>query len=142
MNIGVYRVGILGLLLMSACANASTLQQIQRVDELLATKDYYPIEQGDLYGKLDKYGSRTKSLELMQGREYLIVGVCDNDCSDIDLSIHNSQGEIVDSDDHINDLAKLKFAAIDDGLYDLEVEMYSCKTAYCYYRVRSYMKSE
>lgn len=73
-------------------------------------------------------------LELEAGRTYIIMGVCDNSCSDLDMSLTTSGGADVDSDYELDDVPMVSVEVERSGTYRLKVEMATC-TGSCDYGV-------
>ena len=70
------------------------------------------------------------------GRSYIILGVCDNDCSDVDLRLYGPDGSTVIQDLATDDHPTLSFTAPSTGNYRLEVIMATCRQSPCYYGVQ------
>ncbi|MFN3213430.1 MAG: hypothetical protein ACE37M_10015 [Henriciella sp.] len=67
---------------------------------------------------------------------YLIVGVCDRDCSDIDMQIENDDGETLDTDIEDDDAPVLEFRTdADSDHYKLDLDMVSCSADFCFYGI-------
>ena len=60
-----------------------------------------------------------------------VVGVCDQDCSDVDLFLYDATGTLVDSDQLDDDVPIVSVPGA--GRYSAEVVMYECSTEVCYY---------
>lgn len=74
-------------------------------------------------------------LVLDGGYDYGIVAVCDTDCSDIDLYLHDPNGNEVASDTSTDDFPILDFTPYATGSFSIGVRMYSCSVEPCYYGV-------
>ena len=70
--------------------------------------------------------------------EYLVVGVCDGDCTDVDLYARNSLGESEDSDVLPDDVPILDFTPGATGFTTISVEMVSCEGS-CDWGVQLYI---
>ena len=68
----------------------------------------------------------------------LFVGLCDNDCSDLDLILIDSDGRVVDSDQLPDDYPIV--TAPRAGSYTIEVRMAACQAAPCRYGVQAYAR--
>ena len=110
-------------------------------DEVLAQLDYYHESSNFRYFALDTSHtgvlrpreSESWDLNLTRGQEYVVVGVCDTDCSDVDLVLYDSRGAVYDSDTELDDFPILRFRPSYSGHFSLEVRMYDCRTSVCYY---------
>lgn len=68
----------------------------------------------------------------------LFVGLCDNDCTDLDLVLLDSGGAVVDSDQLPDDYPIV--TAPRPGSYTVEVRMAACADAPCRYGVQAYSR--
>lgn len=85
-------------------------------------------------GQLAAGGVKRVSATLKAGS--IIVGLCDGDCSDLNLHLNNSGGE-VDNDVEDDDFPIV--AAPEAGSYTITVTMKACKST-CSYRLTGYSK--
>lgn len=69
---------------------------------------------------------------------FLLLGLCDADCPDLDLKIYDSRGALVGQDTEVDSTPIVEFYAPTRGDYTLEVLMYRCTTEPCRYGVRLY----
>lgn len=74
------------------------------------------------------------------GAEYQIVGVCDEDCSDLDLTIKTSSGTVIDSDTSSDDIPIVTIRPPGNGQYTIEAKMYDCSSEPCYYGIGLFKK--
>jgi hypothetical protein len=70
---------------------------------------------------------------LSSGVSYGFVGVCDGDCSDLDLKLYNASGNLIAADTAADDTPMVGVSSGYSGTYYLEVNMANCRTNYCYY---------
>jgi hypothetical protein len=89
-------------------------------------------------GSLAEGRSHSVELELDAGVEYMIVGVCDVDCSDVDLFLRDRSGRVVDSDVEMDDVPVVTVTPQRTGSYILEVRMVACSAAPCRYGLGMY----
>lgn len=74
-------------------------------------------------------------LTLFAGRPFLIVGVCDNDCSDVDLVLENQEGVELASDRAADDLPLIRFTPSTTTTYWLKPIMHTCGVDHCGYGI-------
>jgi hypothetical protein len=86
-------------------------------------------------GWLDEDEEEVHYLDLRSGTDYEIMGVCDTDCEDLDLSLYDSSGDLVDEDLLMDDFPMLEFIGPRDGEFRLEVGMVTCTVEPCEYGV-------
>lgn len=87
----------------------------------------------DHYDLLGDSASDDYTFELKSGREYFIVGVCDQDCSDLDLTLRDENGNVVAEDELEDDAPVLRITPRWSGRFQLTVTMFACSSAPCYY---------
>ena len=73
-------------------------------------------------------------LELEAGKTYIIMAVCDGDCSDLDLAL-TSSGQDVDSDYEPDDVPMVMVEVERSATYNLKVEMATCSVEPCAFGV-------
>jgi hypothetical protein len=91
-------------------------------------------------GSLRDDASEDLTLSLDGGTEYQIVGVCDNDCSDVDITLYDASGSVVDSDLLDDDVPIVSVSPSRSGRYRVHVSMAVCTAEPCYYGVGVYSK--
>ncbi len=87
---------------------------------------------------IDSLGANSEdrlTFTLKKGGTYAIVGVCDEDCSDIDLEIYDENGNSIAVDRGTDDYPMIQISPAWTGEFSLEVDMYSCSTSDCYYGI-------
>ncbi len=89
-------------------------------------------------GSLDAGEEESQSLSLQSGNHYMMVAVCDNDCTDIDLRLYGPNGDQIDVDVELDDTPIVDVAPGRSGTYRLEVVMVTCSTEPCFYGVGIY----
>lgn len=70
--------------------------------------------------------------------EYMVIGVCDIDCSDLDLSVYGPESDIVAIDVELDDRPVVGFDVNRPGTYDVQVYMASCSREPCGFVVQSF----
>lgn len=80
------------------------------------------------------------NFELEADVAYAVIGVCDTDCSDLDLRLKDENGNVIDDDFATDDFPIVEATPSWTGRFDLEVVMADCDEAYCYYGVAIYGK--
>jgi hypothetical protein len=88
-------------------------------------------------GQLGASGSERIPIHLSSGTNQL-VGLCDNNCSDMDLELLDASGKIVGSDLEKDDFPMI--AVTQSGDYSLLVKMVKCNSASCNYQLRVWRK--
>ena len=113
--------------------------QIKRAGRILEDRAYELSH--DVYtGSLGNHDSESLTITLREGISYALVAVCDEDCSDIDLRLFDSDGDEVDSDVENDDTPIVQAAPSRTGKYRVKVIMASCSTSPCFYGVGVFAK--
>lgn len=79
-------------------------------------------------------------VDLVGGSSYLILGVCDNDCSDFDLSLEDGDRGVLASDVLNDDLPIVRFAPSKSGTYWIHPTMVACSVEPCGYGIVVFVK--
>lgn len=70
---------------------------------------------------------------LVKGKEYIVTGACDNDCTNVDLTLTDPDDKVVAEDTKDDDTPVLVLRADRDGTYTIAVSIKACKESPCYY---------
>ncbi len=89
-------------------------------------------------GSLRSGANTSHGIELNAGTRYQLVGVCDNDCSDLDLRLYDSRGRMVAEDVLTDDTPVLSVTPRFGGTYTVRVIMTSCSSDPCRYGLGVY----
>ncbi len=98
----------------------------------------YSLTHDPFIDVLDHGRSDYITLNLRAGKSYGIVGVCDRDCRDLDISLYDSQGNRVASDLGDDDIPTITINPSRSGTYRIRVDMASCDTRNCYYGIGAF----
>ncbi|HUF50365.1 MAG TPA: hypothetical protein VMN60_05995 [Longimicrobiales bacterium] len=89
-------------------------------------------------GSLAEGRSLTVNVPLDNAREYFFLGVCDNDCTDLDLKVYDTNGQLVDEDLELDDYPLLNVSAERTGMYRIEIMMVTCSENPCRFGLAAY----
>ncbi len=140
----------LGLLLASAIAcgggarsagsgsgsSQYTLQvkgYLDRLSDNAVKQGYKRVVAGPVYGSLNDDAKGSHDMTVVGGRDYVLFGACDNDCTDLDLLIYDGDGDLVRRDVATDDRPVLIFTPRNSGKYRIEVVMATCSDEPCRY---------
>jgi hypothetical protein len=70
-------------------------------------------------------------LSTYPNKAYAIITGCDNDCSDLDVEVHDNQERVVAKDNNDNDHPVAVFASDYGRDYHIQLQMYSCSRNPC-----------
>ena len=93
-----------------------------------------------LVDQLEPETRDTLTLTLDKGITYALVGVCDDDCADLDLQLLDDKGKLVDSDELEDDTPVVAVLPARTAEYTLHVDMVDCDADTCFYGLAVYGK--
>lgn len=91
-------------------------------------------------GDLGNGGEDDITLNLRRGVSYAIIGVCDNDCRDIDLKLYDDNGNLISSDTGRNDTPFIAVTPRWNARFTIRVIMTNCSNAPCRYGIGAFGK--
>lgn len=134
-------LGVAGALVAAAPPQDRWEQQVRRLLEHAATttasSGYVSTHEAKI-GTLRDDQTTTWTLSLNAGTEYRIIGVCDADCSDLDLKLYNPAGTLVSEDVAVDDVPILSIVPPATREYTLRIVMATCSTSPCRFGVGVY----
>jgi hypothetical protein len=90
-------------------------------------------------GRMANGSSDSWSFTLPGGNSYKIVGVCDNDCQDLDIRV--SSGDNVVAEDVLDDdVPIVNFTAKNETRYSVRVTMAACTADPCFWGIAVFYK--
>jgi hypothetical protein len=95
----------------------------------------FTLQGRPIYGALNDGAAETIRVSLTAGNSYLIVGVCDEDCADMDLVLSDATGRSLAQDILDDDTPVLTLEITRSGGYDLRVRMPDCDVNPCGYGI-------
>ena len=113
------------------------INQISRLSPMMSQRGWTPVGTPTT-GSLNDDAEESILVTLNSGQHYMIAGVCDNDCDDVDLQVFSSDGTKLGEDMLTDDQPRVEFNASYSGQYRVKVLMANCKTNPCYYGVQVY----
>jgi hypothetical protein len=114
-------------------------QQLQKSRELFQQQGF-SIAAGPFTGALQPGAKERFTLPVQQGVSYKILGVCDNDCSNVDLRVMNLNGQNIGEDTTPDDIPIVELQPTGTGTVQLEATMVTCSQAPCYHAIEVYWK--
>lgn len=92
---------------------------------LMANEDYEESDDA-VTGTLEAGQDEEFEMELEAGQNYIFVGVCDENCSDLDITIYDEDGDEIDSDVEMDDTPMVMIEAEEDMKVTIKVTMATC----------------
>lgn len=115
--------------------NAAALaEKLARAEQAYAREGYARAAEA-LTGGLRQGGRERQVLSLRRGQAYRVLGVCDEACGDLDLRLYNQDGDLIDEDTRAVEDPMINIRPGPDGEMTVEVIMYACAAASCYYAI-------
>ncbi len=116
---------------------AIILAQLQQAQGAFAQQGFQQIDQ-PFSGSLAQGQTWNVPASLFAGVDYRILAVCDRDCADLDLVLYDPNGAVVSQDASANSQPVVSAAPGYNGTFTVQVQMYNCSVAPCYYAVALY----
>lgn len=104
----------------------------------IATDNGLQLTHEPTIGSLGDGASTRHALNLQGGTAYVLVGVCDNDCTDVDFRLFDPNGNEVASDVATDDTPVISITPRRGGQYTLQVVMADCRAEPCRYGIGVY----
>ncbi|MDX9941931.1 MAG: hypothetical protein RBS53_06880 [Bacteroidales bacterium] len=92
-------------------------------------------------GQLNDDGTEWINIEIPAGKTYYILGVCDNDCFDLDLELYTIDNSMLSQDVETDDYPLVSVTPSEQTVYRIKVVMANCSSGPCRYGLGVY-KSE
>lgn len=86
-------------------------------------------------GSLNDDESEVVQLDLDVGMEYQIMGACDEDCTDLDFTLYDGAGNVIDSDMLDDDVPVVSVTVARSGAFRVRVSMATCSVEPCRYGI-------
>ena len=131
------------LALPAAAAN----EYEEQIKDLLVQVAEHWLEEGfepshePILGSLNTRGRHSTTVTLEAGQTYVMVAVCDQDCSDLDLQLYDAADELIDEDMEEDDFPIVSAEIYRSGEFQVETEMYVCDEEPCYFGVGIFSKA-
>lgn len=98
----------------------------------------YVASHRPFFGWLNDGASTEIQYNLETGVRYFFGGVCDNDCSDLDLKLYDGNHRMIAQDTSADDTPLLTVDVARGGRFYLRVEMANCSTISCRYATQAF----
>jgi len=131
---------------LTATASAQTSEYRQQLDQQLQNsrnlfqQQGYTLAAGPFTGALPAGGKERFTMPVERGVSYKILGICDNDCSNVDLRVFNMNGQNIGEDVTPDDIPIVELEPTGNGTVQFEAHMVACSAEPCYHAVEVYWK--
>jgi hypothetical protein len=126
------------LIPVAARAQDAWVRQVRAQISAAGTRfeqDGYELTHHIYTGALANGGSEMVDLELDVGMEYQIMGACDEDCTDLDFTLYDGSGNVIDSDMLEDDVPIVSVTVTHSGVFRVRVSMAACSAEPCRYGI-------
>jgi hypothetical protein len=113
--------------------------QLQQAQSVLGQQGYQLVGQ-PYSNSLQPGQSQDLPTDMTVGYEYQILGVCDADCSDLDIRVYGGDGALIVEDTSANNQPNVGIIPSTSGTFSIQVSMYACTVAPCFYAVQLYAR--
>ncbi|MGD2216028.1 MAG: pre-peptidase C-terminal domain-containing protein [Gemmatimonadales bacterium] len=110
------------------------LDQVRTASEMFASEGLAQVGEART-GSLNQETSEDLNFTFQAGVSYIVVGVCDNDCPDIDLALLDNAGNEIDSDYEEDAFPVVDITPSTTRPYRVHVYMAKCTSEPCFYGV-------
>ena len=103
----------------------------------LVEKEDFEAAHDPVYGSLEEGEDEEFEMRVRAGQTYIFVGVCDENCSDLDIVITDEDGDELESDVELDDTPMVVLEAKQTARITVKVSMAGCSDD-CHYGVGTY----
>ncbi|HEY0035920.1 MAG TPA: hypothetical protein VGB66_04485 [Longimicrobium sp.] len=126
------------------CATPARAQQGQALVRVLLDSATTLVENEDyeeardpVFGRLEEDQEEEFQLRVRAGHTYVFVGVCDENCSDLDIVVTDEDGDELESDVELDDTPMVVLEAEETTTITVKVSMATCRDD-CHYGMGMY----
>ena len=126
------------------CATPARAQQgralvrmlLDSATTLVENEDFQRV-QAPVYGSLEEGEDEEFEMRVRAGQTYVFVGVCDENCSDLDIIVTDADGDELESDVELDDTPMVMLQARQTMKITVKVSMATCRDD-CHYGMGLY----
>lgn len=119
---------------------AVLMQQLQQAEAQFAQQGYQPVGQ-PVSGLLPASQNWNTSAQLVAGYDYRLIGVCDQNCTDLDLALYDQNGTMVAQDQSADARPVVGGVPAYTGGFTIQATMFTCNAPQgCYYALALYRR--
>jgi len=113
------------------------LAQLAQAQQTFTQQGFQQIS-APFSGQLAQGQAWNVPVTLQAGGEYRIVGVCDNDCSDMDLVLYDGANNAISRDELTDSVPVVSVRPAYNGAFTVQAIMHTCSQSPCYYALALY----
>lgn len=122
---------------MDPASQQILMQQLQQAEQIAAQQGFQLVGQ-PFAGALVQGQSWNVPAQLMAGYEYRVIGVCDQNCRDMDMAVYDESGATIAQDNAQDDHPVVAVAPVATGNFTIQAQMFQCTGQPCYYALALY----
>lgn len=116
---------------------AQILARLQQVEQAVAAQGFQRIGEPTV-GQLRQGQTFNVPATLEAGGAYQIIGVCDNDCGDLDLVLFDQSSNLISEDQLVDATPVVTVTPQWTGPFTVQARMHQCTVEPCYYALVLY----
>ncbi len=116
---------------------AQILERLAQVEQAVAAQGYQRIGEPTV-GQLRQGQTFNVPATLEAGGAYQIIGVCDNDCGDLDLVLFDQSSNLISEDQLVDAMPVVTVTPQWTGPFTVQARMHQCTVEPCYYALVLY----
>lgn len=120
-------------------ATNQVFNQLRRIRNTFTSRGFRSTHD-PFIGNLGQGGDETITINLRQGISYAIVGVCDNDCRDLDLEVYDGNGNRLAVDSKADSMPVVSVSPRWNARFTIRAIMPSCSNEPCRYGIEVFGK--
>jgi len=122
---------------MDPASRQVLMQQLQQAEQIAAQQGFQLVGQ-PFAGGLVQGQSWNVPAQLVAGYEYRVIGVCDQNCRDMDMAVFDESGATIGQDNAQDDHPVVAVAPAATGNVTIQAQMFQCTGQPCYYALALY----
>lgn len=116
---------------------AQILGRLGEVERVVVAQGFQRIGEPSV-GQLRQGGTFNVPATLETGADYRIIGVCDADCGDLDLSLFDQSSNLISEDNLVDATPIVEVSPQWTGPFTVQARMHQCTVEPCYYALVLY----
>jgi len=108
--------------------------QMAEFSRMMVDRGFQAVEEAR-NGSLEQGERESMTFALAGGASYVFVGFCDDDCTDLDLTLYDAGGNQIDIDVETDAGPVVQVTPTTSASYRVEVSMPACSVSPCFYSV-------
>ncbi|MEZ5994804.1 MAG: toll/interleukin-1 receptor domain-containing protein [Hyphomonadaceae bacterium] len=113
------------------------LDRLAQVEQAFSSQGYQRLAE-PVTGQLAQGQNAGTPVSLQAGGDYRIIGVCDQDCGDLDLILYDQANNVVSQDQLTDATPIVSVAPQYSGAYTVQAVMHNCTIQPCFYALVLY----